>query len=153
MRGNWNVSTAGAHASHECWKPRTEENSEFQCSASLQCLVCFPWGNLYPCSNFLIYIDIYIEEILISILSKLEKPHLVCAGDAASHHITLLARDGPQRGHKNWQGRCWTWSNKVETSTSQWSEINHIKNMCLMCVCMNTQLYLHSHESLFTYHK
>lgn len=42
MGRNWNVSRAGPPTSHHCWKPRPEENPEFQCPPSLEGLLCFP---------------------------------------------------------------------------------------------------------------
>lgn len=66
-----------------------------------------------------------------------------------SHHVTLMAQDGPQKGHKNWWGRCWTWRKKVETSSSQWSEMYHIKNVFDVCA------WIHSctctHRNLYSY--
>lgn len=138
----------------EPWKVQKENERKLKCQCS--------WTSRFPLllkteDRGKPWIPVLTITQVLGLFSRGESPHMLqfidlsqgkvwmqsgkafpglcrgCSHSLASHHIKLLARDGPQKGHKNWQGRHLTWSKEVETSTSQW-EIHHIKNVCLMCV-------------------
>lgn len=65
---------------------------------------------------------------------KLEKPYLVCAGDAATAWLHTSGTGWSPKRPQEMTGKMFKMKQEGGDSTSQWSEMYHIKNTCLMCV-------------------